>query len=258
MTLRDGSTVLLQANLGVSDLGTRVGEVEECPALVKGCVAERYCEDNFVWMFTGVYGPVLSEEREFFWDEMSAIRGYALFSERVALELVWLLCWQEKKKGLEGCSAMPILDHLEEFSSELLCLLCVLFVLSLAQTGKSKHFGFIEFESPEVAKIVAECMHNHLLFEHILQVHVVPPEHVHPKLWKGVNRLYKPLDRVQIERKRQNKERTLEKQKKLVEGIGKRDQKRRKRIEAAGIDYECPEIVGISRPASKKIRFDEE
>ena len=39
--------------------------------------------------------------------------GYALFSERVALELVWLLCWQEKKKGLEGCSAMPILDHLE-------------------------------------------------------------------------------------------------------------------------------------------------
>uniref|UniRef100_F6HTT9 RRM domain-containing protein n=2 Tax=Vitis TaxID=3603 RepID=F6HTT9_VITVI len=126
------------------------------------------------------------------------------------------------------------------------------------KTGKSKHFGFIEFESPEVAKIVAECMHNHLLFEHILQVHVVPPEHVHPKLWKGVNRLYKPLDRVQIERKRQNKERTLEKQKKLVEGIGKRDQKRRKRIEAAGIDYECPEIVGISRPASKKIRFDEE
>ena len=35
----------------------------------------RYCEDNFVWMFTGAYGPILSEEREFFWDEMSAIRG---------------------------------------------------------------------------------------------------------------------------------------------------------------------------------------
>ena len=45
MTLRDGSTVLLQANLGVSDLGTRVGEVEECPALVKGCVAERLMRD---------------------------------------------------------------------------------------------------------------------------------------------------------------------------------------------------------------------
>nr|GMD50653.1 uncharacterized RNA-binding protein C1827.05C-like [Ipomoea batatas] len=111
------------------------------------------------------------------------------------------------------------------------------------KTGKSKHFGFIEFESPEVAKIVAETMHNYLLFEHVLQVHLVPPERVHPKLWNGVNRWYKPLDWVNIERKNHNKERTLEEQKKLVEGIKKRDRKRRKKIEAAGIDYECPEIV---------------
>lgn len=38
-------------------------------------------------------------------------------------------------------------------------------------------------------------------------------------------------------------ERTLAEHRKLVEGVMKRDQKRRKRIEAAGIDYECPEIV---------------
>ncbi|PIA53535.1 hypothetical protein AQUCO_00900249v1 [Aquilegia coerulea] len=50
------------------------------------------------------------------------------------------------------------------------------------KTGKSKHFGFIEFESPEVAKIVADCMHNYLLLEHMLQVHLIPQEHVHPKL----------------------------------------------------------------------------
>jgi hypothetical protein len=34
----------------------------------------------------------------------------------------------------------------------------------------------------QVAKIVADCMHNQLLFEHLLQVHLIPPEHVHPKL----------------------------------------------------------------------------
>nr|GMD52744.1 uncharacterized RNA-binding protein C1827.05C-like [Ipomoea batatas] len=73
------------------------------------------------------------------------------------------------------------------------------------KTGKSKHFGFIEFESPEVAKIVSETMHNYLLFEHVLQVHLVPPERVHPKLWNGVNRWYKPLDWVNIERKNHNK-----------------------------------------------------
>lgn len=126
------------------------------------------------------------------------------------------------------------------------------------KTGKSKHFGFIEFASPEVAKVVAECMHNYLMYEHLLQVSLVPPERVHPKIWKGVSRWYKPLDWVQIERKRRDKERTLEQQKKLVAGIVKRDQKRRKRIEAAGIDYKCPEIVGCIPPAPKKIRFDTE
>ncbi|XP_027160354.1 uncharacterized RNA-binding protein C1827.05c [Coffea eugenioides] len=126
------------------------------------------------------------------------------------------------------------------------------------KTGKSKHFGFIEFESPEVAKVVADCMHNYLLFEHLLQVHLIPPERVHPRLWKGVNRWYKPLDWVRVERKRHDKERTLAEHRKLVEGIMKRDQRRRKRIEAAGIDYECPEIVGGNQSAPKKIRFDVE
>ncbi|KAI7981951.1 putative RNA-binding protein C1827.05c [Camellia lanceoleosa] len=66
------------------------------------------------------------------------------------------------------------------------------------KTGKSKHFGFIEFESPEVAKIVSECMLNYLI--------------------------------------------TLEEHKKLVGEILKHDQKKHKKIEAAGIDYECAEI----------------
>ncbi|XP_043688712.1 uncharacterized RNA-binding protein C1827.05c [Telopea speciosissima] len=126
------------------------------------------------------------------------------------------------------------------------------------KTGKSKHFGFIEFESPEVAKIVAESMHNYLMFEHMLQVDLVPPERVHPKLWNGANSIYKPLNWTQIERKRHNKERTVEEHKKLVERILKRNQKRKKKIEAAGIEYECPEIVGSIQPAPKKIKFDDE
>ncbi|KAG9445900.1 hypothetical protein H6P81_012028 [Aristolochia fimbriata] len=126
------------------------------------------------------------------------------------------------------------------------------------KTGKSKHFGFIEFESPEVAKIVADCMHNYLLFEHMLQVHLIPPDRVHPKLWKGVNRNYKPPDWTNIERKRLNKPRTVEEQQHLVEGILKRNRKRQRKIELAGIDYECPDVVGGSQPVPKKIKFDEE
>ncbi|KAK4266654.1 hypothetical protein QN277_027542 [Acacia crassicarpa] len=125
------------------------------------------------------------------------------------------------------------------------------------KTGKSRHFGFIQFESPEVAKIVAETMHNYLLHEHVLQVHLIPPEDVHPKLWRGFNYRFKPLDTVQIERKQLGRERTLEEQQKLVEKILKHDKKRRKRIDAAGIDYECPEIVGTVQPGPKKIKFED-
>ncbi|XP_039021491.1 uncharacterized RNA-binding protein C1827.05c-like [Hibiscus syriacus] len=126
------------------------------------------------------------------------------------------------------------------------------------KTGKSKHYGFIEFENPQVAEVVADCMHNYMLFEHLLQVHIIPPEHVHPRLWRGFNYKYKPVDYVQIERKKHNKVRTLEEHKKFVEKILKHYARRRKRIEAAGIDYECPEIVGSVQLAPKKIKFDEE
>ncbi|OMO92502.1 hypothetical protein COLO4_17533 [Corchorus olitorius] len=54
-------------------------------------------------------------------------------------------------------------------------------VRTLTETGKSKHYGFIEFKNPEVAEVVADCMHNYLLFEHLLQVHLIPLEHFHPK-----------------------------------------------------------------------------
>nr|KYP68770.1 MKI67 FHA domain-interacting nucleolar phosphoprotein [Cajanus cajan] len=108
--------------------------------------------------------------------------------------------------------------------------------------GKSKHFVFIEFESAEVAKIV--------------RVYVIPPEQVHPKI--GFNYRHKPLDSVQIELKQHDKERTLEDYKKLVEKIMKHDKKRRKRIEAADIDYEWPQIVvGDIQPTPKKIKFED-
>ncbi|CAN8257160.1 unnamed protein product [Cochlearia groenlandica] len=126
------------------------------------------------------------------------------------------------------------------------------------KTGKSKHFGFIQFEDPEVAEIAAGAMNDYLLLEHMLQVHVISPEDVKPNLWKGFKSHYKPVDWVQIERKQHNKERTLEEHRKTLQKVVKRDQKRRKRIEAAGIDYECPELVGNTQPVPKKIKFSED
>ena len=33
------------------------------------------CEDDFTWTFTGVYGPIMRRDREYFWNELGAIYG---------------------------------------------------------------------------------------------------------------------------------------------------------------------------------------
>ncbi|XP_074584173.1 uncharacterized protein LOC141840167 [Curcuma longa] len=126
------------------------------------------------------------------------------------------------------------------------------------KTGNSKHYGFLEFENPEVAKVVADEINNYLLFEHNLQVHLIPPERVHPKLWKCANWRDNRKDWIGIARTQHNKERTPDQHQHRVQGIIKREEKRRKRIKAVGIDYECPDLVGLHQPATKKIKFNEE
>ena len=66
------------------------------------------------------------------------------------------------------------------------------------QTGKPKHYAFIEFDSSSVAQIVAETMDNYLLMGHILTCKVIPKDQVHPELWVGANRKWRqvPRDRV--------------------------------------------------------------
>ena len=46
----------------------------ELSAFLVSCCFKN-CEDNFIWMFTGVYDPVLAEERDVFSNELGAIRG---------------------------------------------------------------------------------------------------------------------------------------------------------------------------------------
>lgn len=41
-------------------------------------------------------------------------------------------------------------------------------------------------------------------------------------------------------------ERTVEEHQRMIKGILKRDEKRRNRIKAAGVEYECPDLVSES------------
>jgi nucleolar protein 15 len=59
------------------------------------------------------------------------------------------------------------------------------------KTGASKHYAFVEFQSSEVADIVARTMDNYLLFGHILKCKFIPAEQVHPDLFKGAGERFK-------------------------------------------------------------------
>ena len=76
------------------------------------------------------------------------------------------------------------------------------------KTGKSKHYGFIEFVSAPVAQIVAETMDNYLLMSHILTCKVIPKDEVHPELWVGANRKWRVIPTYRLAQAQHNKVRS--------------------------------------------------
>ena len=77
------------------------------------------------------------------------------------------------------------------------------------QTGRSKHYGFIEFVSGPVAQIVAETMDNYLLMGHILSCKVIPKDEVHPELWAGANRKWRVVPTYRLAQAQHNKVRSF-------------------------------------------------
>ena len=48
-------------------------ELEQDVYTISSCF--RNVEDDYIWVFTGVYGPILSRAKEKFWEELGAIKG---------------------------------------------------------------------------------------------------------------------------------------------------------------------------------------
>jgi len=119
------------------------------------------------------------------------------------------------------------------------------------KTGKSKHYGFIEFDSASVAQIVSETMDNYLLMGHILQCKVIPKDEVHPELWVGANRKWRAVTHYRIHRVKHNMPRTEEQQKRIERKLLKKQADRQAKISAAGIDYTIGSAGYRAAPAAK-------
>lgn len=106
------------------------------------------------------------------------------------------------------------------------------------KTGRSKHYGFVEFDSASVAQIVAETMDNYLLMGHILKCKIIPKEKVHPELWVGANKKWKAIPRDQIVRKEHNKPRTQESMRKAEKRLIQRENEKKRKLAEVGIKYD--------------------
>eukprot|EP00736_Rhodelphis_marinus_P012050 Rmarinus@m.3825 len=110
------------------------------------------------------------------------------------------------------------------------------------KTGKSKHYAFIEFACDEVAKIVADVMHGYLLFNHVMKAKVLSPEEVHPRLFDGANKRYRPFDWAKRAQRIHDGERTAAEQRTRVRRLMTKDRKRQQKLDALGIDFKIPTI----------------
>jgi len=123
------------------------------------------------------------------------------------------------------------------------------------KTGGSKGYAFLQFGTPEIARIVAETMDGYFLAEKKLVCEVVPVEKVHEKMFAGANRRFARIDWVQKERERREKGAALESRR--AERRARTMRAKRRQLEALGIDYgfDFPERAN-AKPA-KAAKVDE-
>lgn len=112
------------------------------------------------------------------------------------------------------------------------------------KTGHSKHYGFLEFVSREVAEIVVDTMNNYLLDGHLIQMALIPKEEVDPNLWIGANRKFRKVPTDRVERVRRSRSRTDEERHRLNQRLLHREAKRRAKLARAGIEYDFPGYQG--------------
>ncbi|KAJ3128561.1 Chromodomain helicase DNA binding protein, partial [Physocladia obscura] len=131
------------------------------------------------------------------------------------------------------------------------------------KTGASRHFAFIEFETPQIAQIVADTMQGYLLFSHVLQCKVVPWENLHSETFKGWDTKFKTLPTNKIERARVNKLNVPQQPltpatvASKIQQLVSREQKKRKQLEHMGIDYDFDGFSGLAAASSeKKVKTD--
>nr|XP_012386338.2 MKI67 FHA domain-interacting nucleolar phosphoprotein-like [Dasypus novemcinctus] len=109
------------------------------------------------------------------------------------------------------------------------------------KTGNSKGYAFVEFESDDVAKIVAETMNNYLFGERLLKCEFMPSEKVHEELFKDWDVPFAKPSHPAV--KRYNKKRTLIEKLQMEKRFKNKEKLLRKKLAQKGINYDFPSLI---------------
>ncbi|KAM9694987.1 LOW QUALITY PROTEIN: MKI67 FHA domain-interacting nucleolar phosphoprotein-like [Trichechus inunguis] len=109
------------------------------------------------------------------------------------------------------------------------------------KTGNSKGYAFVEFESDDVAKIVAETMNTYLFGERLLKCDFMPPEKVHEELFKNWDVPFSKPSLPAV--KRYDKKRTLPDKLWMEKRFKNEEKLLRKKLAKKGIVYNFPSLI---------------
>lgn len=104
------------------------------------------------------------------------------------------------------------------------------------KTGKSKHYGFIEFDNQAVAKIASETMNNYLLYGHLIKCYVVEDSSKYDMIFS--DNKFKIIPWKSISRVRNDKPKLQDHWDKLTSKFNKNKQTRQKLLQQKGISLE--------------------
>ncbi|KAF8862371.1 RNA-binding domain-containing protein [Acephala macrosclerotiorum] len=121
------------------------------------------------------------------------------------------------------------------------------------KTGASKHCAWIQFESTEVADIVAKTMDNYLMFGHLLKVKLVPDEQVHEDLFKGANKRFKKIPWNKLEGRKLEQGKDEEEWDARVEKEEKRRNEKAKKLKAMGYEFDSPKVKSAKGVSKKQV-----
>lgn len=108
------------------------------------------------------------------------------------------------------------------------------------KTGRSRGYAFVEFADHDVAKVVADTMSGYFLLEKRLVCHILPQDQVHELMFAKAKRIATKADIHKKARLEVNKQRSTDALKGITAKLVKREEMKRKKLAALGIDYDFP------------------